>query len=149
MGRNNHETVSKINDALKSKGLKTWFDNDRMNGLILDQMTKGIDQSCVIVAFVTQTYINKVASTDQNDNCKREFTYAANHKSNTFVGVAMEPSTLNPAKWRGPVGAVLGGKLYEANFAFDITAEKTKFKTQVQNLYKQIIRLKRENQAEV
>lgn len=54
----------------------------------------------------------------------------------------MEPRTLDPCKWSGPVGAVLGGKLYEANFAFDIEANKAKFEMQVQNLYEQIMRLK-------
>lgn len=39
-GRTNHETVSKINRALKQRGLNTWFDDDRMEGFILDQMTK-------------------------------------------------------------------------------------------------------------
>ena len=142
LGRDNHATVSRVNDALKQKGLKTWFDNDRMKGFILDQMTQGIDCSHVVVAFVTQTYINKVASGNHKDNCKREFTYAANQKSNTFIGVAMEPSTLDASAWRGPVGAVLGGKLYEANFAFDISVERNKFEEQVQNLYEQIVSLK-------
>jgi hypothetical protein len=30
LGRNNHDTVSRINEALKSRGLVTWFDSDRM-----------------------------------------------------------------------------------------------------------------------
>ena len=30
LGRDNHDTVSRINDGLKERGLRTWFDSDRM-----------------------------------------------------------------------------------------------------------------------
>lgn len=60
LGRTNHETISKINAALKRKGLNTWFDEEGMEGFIVDQMTAGIDQSHVIVAFLTQTYMQNV-----------------------------------------------------------------------------------------
>ena len=142
LGRSNHDTVSKVNAALKRKGLNTWFDEERMEGFIVDQMTAGIDQSHVIVAFLTQTYIEKVGGNRHNDNCKLEFNYALNRKSNVMVGVPMEPRTLDPSKWSGPVGAALGGKLYEANFAFDIDKNESEFDKQVQNLYEQIMRLK-------
>ena len=142
LGRSNHDTVSKVNAALKRKGLNIWFDEERMEGFIVDQMTAGIDQSHVIVAFLTQTYMQKEGNNRHNVNCKLEFNYALNRKSNVIVGVPMEPRTLDPSKWLGPVGAVLGGKLYEANFAFDIDKNESEFDKQVQNLYEQIIRLK-------
>ena len=37
-GRDNHKRVSKINKALKERGLITWFDEDRMEGSIVDAM---------------------------------------------------------------------------------------------------------------
>ena len=142
LGRSNHDTVSKVNAALQLKGLITWFDEERMEGFIVDQMTAGIDESHVIVAFLTQTYMQTVGSSRHNDNCKLEFNYVLSRKSNGIVGVPMDPRTLDPSKWSGPVGAVLGGKLYEANFAFDISKNKSEFEKQVRNLYEQIVRLK-------
>ena len=94
LGRSNHDTVSKVNAALKRKGLNTWFDEERMEGFIVDQMTAGIDQSHVIVAFLTQTYMQKVGSNRHNDNCKLEFDYALNRKSNVIVGVPMNAGSL-------------------------------------------------------
>ena len=112
-----------------------------MEGFIVDQMTAGIDQSYVVV---TQTYMQKVGSNRHNDNCKLEFNYALNRKSNAIVGTPMEPRALDPSTWSGPVGAVFGGKLYEANFAFDFSKNKSEFEKQVQNLCEQIMRLKQQ-----
>ena len=64
-------------------------------------MTAGIDQSHVIVAFLAETYTEKVRSSRDNDICKLEFTDALNRKSNVIVGVPMEPRTLNPSTWLG------------------------------------------------
>ena len=147
LGRMNHDTVSLVNSALKKKGLNTWFDEERMEGFVVDQMTTGIDKSHVIVAFITKTYMNKVGSSRHNDNCKLEFNYALNRKSGAMTAVPMESRTLDPTKWTGPVGAVLGGKLYEANFAFDVAKDIAAFDDQVEKLYRQILRLKDLEQA--
>ena len=32
LGRNNHDTVTAVNEALKKRGLVTWFDSDRLVG---------------------------------------------------------------------------------------------------------------------
>lgn len=42
--RGNHERVSRLNTALKKKGLSTWFDEDKMEGFIQEKMTEGITQ---------------------------------------------------------------------------------------------------------
>ena len=144
LGRVNHETVSKVNNALKANGLVTWFDEDRMEGFILDEMTRGIDNSDVIVVFVTKAYIEKVASSNHSDNCKIEFNYAHTRKSNKMIAVPMEPKMLNPSEWHGPVGASLGGKLYEAHFALDFGQDDL-FNAQVNKLYRNIVRLKKKS----
>ena len=72
-GRNNHERVSKVNAALSAAGLVTWFDEERMRGDVVQQMTDGIDRSSVVLVFVTSNYIRKVAGEGPqgaNDNCK-------------------------------------------------------------------------------
>ena len=140
-GRYNHDAVSKINEALKKKGLKTWFDAERMEGFVLEEMTRGIDNSAVIIVFVTKRYIKKVKGKNSNDNCKIEFNYAYRLKSEAMISVPMEEAALPASKWTGPVGAVLGGKVYEACFAFDIDSDKEQFMKEVDELYQQIKRV--------
>ncbi len=77
MGRDNHERVAKVNDWLKANGIVTWFDSDKMQGRVVEQMFRGIDHSCAVVVFVTQNYIDKVGGKNgEGDNCLKEFNYA-------------------------------------------------------------------------
>lgn len=66
----NHQRVSRVNEALKARGYRTWFDTEKMHGNIHDQMTAGIDMSELVIVFVTNRYTVKVASSNHNDNCK-------------------------------------------------------------------------------
>jgi hypothetical protein len=69
----NHSRVSKVNKMLKEKyGLTTWFDEDRMDGDVRTTMTEGIENSMVMIIFVTQRYQGKVieGGSDNRDNCK-------------------------------------------------------------------------------
>ena len=107
----------------------------------MKQMTGGIENSAVIVVFITQRYIDKVDSDNPNDNCQVEFLYARNHKRKTMISVPMEPCCTTPSLWRGPVGATLGTDLYEARFDFDFDANPQKFETNVEKLHQQIVKL--------
>ena len=60
LDRDNHERVTRVNKALQKRGLKTWFDDDRMVGDLQDKMGEGIDYSCCVVTFVTRKYMDKV-----------------------------------------------------------------------------------------
>jgi hypothetical protein len=69
----NHRRVSKVNQILKEKyELITWFDEDRMDGDIRTTMTEGIENSMVMIIFITQRYQKKVidGGSDNRDNCK-------------------------------------------------------------------------------
>jgi hypothetical protein len=70
LGRNNHDTVALVNKELQKHGVVTWFDAEKMEGQITDQMCKGIDEAGVVAVFVTQRYIDKVYGQEENDNCK-------------------------------------------------------------------------------
>lgn len=59
-GRRTHERVAAVNRALKARGLRTHFDEDRLQGNVVDKMCAGIDDSDVIVVFVSSNYIDKV-----------------------------------------------------------------------------------------
>jgi len=116
MGRNNHKRVSAINNALKGEGITTWFDDEKLNGDIVRQMTSGIDNAKIVIVFLTQTYIDKVRGESRkgiNDNCKIEFEYAVRKKTgDNMISVVMEHCCKDQSKWDGAVGAFLGGRLY-------------------------------------
>ena len=111
----NHQRVSQVNEALQTRGILTWFDEDQMRGNIVDQMSRGIDDSMAVIVFVTNEYITKVAGQGQNgnnDNCKLEFEYACAHKRvENMIVVEME-DTKKP--WIGSVGLHLGQQLYHS-----------------------------------
>ena len=52
--------MSRIHQGLKAKGLNMWFDSERMQGAIVDQMIQGIDDSAIVVVFLTKKYMNKM-----------------------------------------------------------------------------------------
>ena len=66
LSRDNHHRVSVINEALKGAGYETWFDNDRMHGNIPQQMAEGIDNTKIVLIFITQTYRDKVSDAMEN-----------------------------------------------------------------------------------
>jgi len=114
LNNSNHKRVSAINDALKEKGITTWFDGDRMHGNIVQQMTDGIDNSKIVIAFITKDYIQKVKGENgANDNCKAEFEYAVRRKTaDNIITVVMEDGCADTSQWSGAVSAYLGGRLY-------------------------------------
>ena len=138
LGRRNHDRVTKIFDGLKRKGLNNWFDGEKMQDDVVQQMIGGIDDSSCIVVFLTKAYIEKVASGNPADNCFKEFSYANRTKTSAkMIAVPMEPCCLDPANWTGVIQMELGGLLYEANFANDDPAE---FDENIEKLYQQIRR---------
>ena len=113
----NHARVAAVNDALKRAGLVTWFDEERMRGDIVQQMTDGIDRSSLVLVFITRNYIQKVAgegANGANDNCKAEFDYACNRKGvERMLAVVMEEDCTDSRTWQGAVGMRLGSTLYQ------------------------------------
>ena len=110
LNRENHSRVATVNKLLKAQGFQTWFDEDKMVGHIDNMMAKGIDESDIILVFITKIYMEKVAS-EGHDNCKGEFTYATN-KNKKMIPIVMEPCMRYTKEWNGPVGIRLGGDLY-------------------------------------
>lgn len=60
-GRDNHARVARVNDLLQDMGLKTWFDNENMQGDVKKAMAKGIAESAVVLCFLTDSYITKAS----------------------------------------------------------------------------------------
>lgn len=56
-----------------------------MEGNIVATMGQGIDDSVTVVVLITRNYVQKVASDDMADNCKKEFLYSDRRKTSTFM----------------------------------------------------------------
>lgn len=112
-GRNNHKRVSAMNKYLQSQGVKTWFDEEQMEGDIQEKMIDGIDNTACVVVFVTKRYMEKAAGKGERgdlDNCRFEFSHAANFKGpGRMITIVVEPRCLNLNSWYGKVGSTLGG----------------------------------------
>ena len=97
LGRNNHDRVSAVNDALKQLGYKTWFDSDRMTGDIVDTLCEGIDKTWLVLVFITQKYVKEVKSGQDNNTKKLQFNYAVRGKGvKNIIPVIMEERMKNP-----------------------------------------------------
>ena len=122
LNRDNHRRVSMVNEALKKRKFKTWFDEEMMVGQINKMMTDGIEGSKTVIVFVTKRYMEKVNGDGEggdDDNCKFEYDYANRRKGNSAMyPVVMEPRCKDTRNWPGIVGGKLGGKLY-ADFSSD------------------------------
>lgn len=51
----NHKLCSEINAYLKTQGIDTWFDEERMTGQIVDAMVNGLDNAACLLIAVTKT----------------------------------------------------------------------------------------------
>lgn len=109
----NHMRVSKVNDALKARGLRTWFDTEKMEGNVRKKMISGIENTLCVAVFITKRYLEKVASDNTEDNCQLEFNFACRRKTaKRMLPVVMEARMRDTSRWTGEVGLALGGVLY-------------------------------------
>jgi len=112
-GNENHLKVKRINAAIRKQGITTWFDEERMGGDTRQVMAEGIEDSDVIVVFVTDVYRNKVNQKDGRDNCKFEFGHAFEQRgSHCMIPVVMEPEMRVTRDWMGLLGASLASHLH-------------------------------------
>jgi hypothetical protein len=114
LGRDNHNRVLKLNEALKKAHVKTWVDAEHLSFSIGQEITDGIDSCEQVAIFVTRRYIDKVATRyGLEDNCRKEFDYSARRKGiKNLIPIVMEPECLNLKNWNGVLGATLADVLY-------------------------------------
>lgn len=125
-GRNTHERVRAVRDALRARGMTTWFDEDCMIDNMDACMASGIETSNVFCVFLTRQYCRKVDDASRNstvrDNCYKEFSYAQILCKHTLC-VVFEPSMLSIRQWPyGIVKLYLGNKLYVDGSGDDVDA---------------------------
>jgi len=114
LGRDNHARVLEINEMLVDAGYVTWCDSDRMIGDVIERMIEGINNTQMILVFVTRRYMEKVGSgAGVQDNCKREFRYSVQqHSDAMMIPVIMEPDMKDSSSWTGPLAMELGNTLW-------------------------------------
>jgi hypothetical protein len=106
------ERVSRVNASLRDLGFSTRFDGERMAKGSQNETSTVIDESAVVIVFVTKEYLSKVSGSDPNDSCKKEFEFAERRKgANYIIPVVMESEVQNSKNWPGPVGFACGGHL--------------------------------------
>jgi hypothetical protein len=146
--QHNHNLVAKINDELIKRGLKTWFDENKIEGNIRFKMAEGIDNTKCIVVFITKEYRDKVNGFDMKDNCKYEFTYSMNqYGSQYMIPVIMDPEMRDTRKWKGELGAALGSMLYVD--LSDKNLSNTELDKKYDELYKKIKNIIRQRNKNV
>eukprot|EP00287_Rhodomonas_sp_CCMP768_P011513 CAMPEP_0196732566 /NCGR_PEP_ID=MMETSP1091-20130531/11938_1 /TAXON_ID=302021 /ORGANISM="Rhodomonas sp., Strain CCMP768" /LENGTH=617 /DNA_ID=CAMNT_0042075859 /DNA_START=32 /DNA_END=1886 /DNA_ORIENTATION=+ len=102
----NHARVVAVGAHLKAAGLVPWIDQDRLDMSkyehIHHQLKNGIDQSAVVVVFITKAYVEACESGDEFDNCYREFVhYRARHYEGavSLLPVVSEPALRDTSSW--------------------------------------------------
>lgn len=98
----NHEKVSRINDALKRRGLITWFDSERMNDQIHPMMGEALAKTASLVIFLTKIYEEKINDGNEADNCYFEFNAVSCDQMlvNKRIVAATEKDMANPLNWK-------------------------------------------------
>jgi hypothetical protein len=100
-------------------------------------MVDGVDNSEIVLVFITNNYRNKVNQDDSRDNCRFEFDYAFRAKGNKrMVAIVMESAMDSTRDWRGYLSACLGGSLF-INFS-DAFTDDALFDQKIDELVKRI-----------
>jgi hypothetical protein len=134
LDRDNHARVLRIKDSMHGRGVPVWIDDDQLRGHIDAKVCEGIDQSSIVLLFVTKNFMLKVGGKSQRgegDFCLLEFNYAKlNKTSKKMLCVVMEPECLNQLEWSGPLMMHMGGSLF-----FDFSTDDD-FEMKVNDLVK-------------
>ena len=130
----NHSHVRKMVQKLTSIGFKVWFDDEKLSGDIAKQISQGLDDALVYMAFVNKDYVEKIeVGSDRGgvDWFYYEFNaalFASHGRRNTIV-IVCEPALLDEKTWLGQVRKALTSLLfidYSNESKLQIAAEQVK-----------------------
>jgi hypothetical protein len=132
--------VGRVNEALRKRGLVTWFDSERLEDKIHETISKALYSTCCVLIFVTREYEKKVNSADDSDYCFYEFNVAATDRrlANMRIPIVMDESMLNPDSWEeGLLKAGLGGKVF-----IDVSSDdKDVFEERCNEVFVRVVKL--------
>jgi hypothetical protein len=87
VGRLSQERVSALGSYLRDRGLRTWFEYERVHGPVLDTTCSAIDDSEVVLVLVTQAALDRVAgSNGPSDTFKKLFECASRSRLTYDLG---------------------------------------------------------------
>eukprot|EP01042_Synura_sphagnicola_P027411 gene27411-35397_t len=110
---NNHHRVKQVSEALKSRGLVTWIDEERLVNEIDEKIIDGIDHTECMLVFVTENYVRKVNGGNDKDYCKREFEYGFEvFGRKKMIVVVLDEAMKDSSKWHGLIRFNLGSVMY-------------------------------------
>ncbi len=110
---NNHNRVKQVSEALKSRGLITWIDDERIVNEINEKIIDGIDHTECMLVFMTENYVKKVNGWNYKDYCRKEFSYAVQKLGKEkILFVVLEKSMRNSNEWGGKIRFHVGNPLY-------------------------------------
>jgi len=110
---NNHRRVRQVSEALKSRGLVTWIDEERLVNEIDEKIIDGIDHAECMLIFVTENYVTKVNGGNYKDYCKREFEYGFQvFGREKMIAVVFDEVMKDRKMWRGLISFNLGSTIY-------------------------------------
>lgn len=112
LGVTNHERVQRINRVLVAEGLRTWFDEKKLEGDVNSQIMQAVDYSRCVLIFVTKRFmeaVNGKSSVVQEADSyyKLQFSYCRKLPHNRIIAVVMEKRMCNKEKWEGDFGEVM------------------------------------------
>jgi hypothetical protein len=106
----NHRLVGKIYSELKTRyNMKMWFDQDYIQGSIVDEIIAGMSHTKCMIVFLTKQYEAKIIDEKEGKFCKLEFDHALTEFGHDrLIPVIMEEEMLNPVNWSKKVSVVFG-----------------------------------------
>mmetsp|Transcript_10915 Transcript_10915/g.14215 ORF Transcript_10915/g.14215 Transcript_10915/m.14215 type:complete len:262 (+) Transcript_10915:148-933(+) len=133
-----HGTLIEMNEKLvKDFGLVTWFDADRLNGDIEEQIEEGIVGSDKVVVFLTEFYHSRIQLSDSDTDiyCKFELRMAKQLKKSRIIFVVLdEYMTHQKRNWKA---AMLSGH-FSSRFFIDMSTPELR-DSNMHELVKQIL----------
>jgi hypothetical protein len=107
----NHRLVGKIYGELKTRyNMKMWFDQDYIQGSIVDEIVHGLTHTKCMIVFLTKQYQSKISDGKEGKMCKLEFDRGLmRFGHDRLIPVIMEEEMLNLSNWSEKVATVFGG----------------------------------------
>ncbi len=110
---NNHNRVKQVSEALKSRGLITWIDDERIVNEIDEKIIDGLYHTECMLVFITESYMKKLDSGNHLDYCKREFKYGFEELGREkVILVVLDEQMIDRTRWSRLLKFNLSSALY-------------------------------------